>query len=78
MLLTSSDTERALLHLILFTKSAQKELVSIRSRKFLSGKELLNGTVNIISIFKRPSMEREQCPTYNGTLETLNLTRIVA
>ena len=44
---------------------------------FFSGKELLKGTVNIISIFKRPSMEREQCPTYNGTLETLTLTRKV-
>ena len=32
MLLASSDTERTLLHLILFTKSAQKELVSIRTQ----------------------------------------------
>ena len=34
MLLTSSDTKRTLMHLFLFTKSAQRELVSIVCRVY--------------------------------------------
>ena len=33
MLLTSSDTKRTLMHLFLFTKSAQRELVSIFTQR---------------------------------------------
>ena len=34
MLLTSSDTKRTLMHLLLFTNSAQRELVSICTQRY--------------------------------------------
>jgi len=46
MLLTSSDTKRTLMHLFLFTKSAQRELVSICTQS-IQRKKTIRGKITI-------------------------------
>ena len=57
MLLTSSDTKRTLMHLLLFTNSAQKELVSIctqriHNRNWLSLPYILGFNLCILFIYE--------------------------
>ena len=83
MLLTSSDTKRTLMHLLLFTNSAQRELVSIftqsiHNRNWLS----LHYTLGADQVTKRnyrrlPALERfyreNKFTLYKSTYSTKNL-----